>query len=49
VLDIRKFSSIIYIWYEDGHHRPFLVRFQELNLALPHRAGGAPKRRAAVG
>ena len=27
VLDIPFFSTIIYIWYEDGQLRPFLVRF----------------------
>ena len=26
VLDIVLFSTIIYIWYEDGELRPFLVR-----------------------
>jgi hypothetical protein len=28
VLDIKKFSSIIYIWYEGGKLRPALVRLR---------------------
>jgi len=37
VLDIRIFSPIIYIWYEDGELRPSLVRLN-LNLTLPLQA-----------
>ena len=36
VLDIRKFSTIIYIWYEGGELRPSLVRLKR-HLTLPHR------------
>jgi hypothetical protein len=38
VLDTRQFSSIIYIWYEDGELRPSLVRSlgeERVDLALP--------------
>jgi hypothetical protein len=30
VLDIKKFSSIIYIWYEGGKLRPALVRLSSV-------------------
>ena len=39
MLDIRLFSSIIYIWYEGGELRPHLVRLtgaKKLDLAPPH-------------
>src|SRR4051812_5765837 len=35
VLDIRNFSTIIYIWYEGGERKPPLVRLT-FNLALSH-------------
>ena len=50
VLDIAAFSTIIYIWYEGGQLRPFLVRLSQSNLTLADAgsagAEGATRRRA---
>jgi hypothetical protein len=55
VLDIPFFSTIIYIWYEDGQLRPFLVRSitDDLRKASADRRvnvpGGSPHRFENVG
>ena len=38
VLDIKNFSSIIYIWYEGGQLRPALVRLRNSSTS-PFRSG----------
>ncbi len=52
MLDSWCFSSIIYIWYEDGELRPSLVRSRELDLTLPklNKHGRCPDaKRAGIG
>jgi hypothetical protein len=58
VLDIKNFSSIIYIWYEGGQLRPALVRLARIPSSTSHlfvavaelnRNSGSPRRYAAEG
>ena len=53
VLDIKNFSSIIYIWYEGGQLRPALVRLARVPSSTSHlfvavaelnRNSGSPRR-----
>ena|SRR6188768_4090079 len=50
VLDIKNFSSIIYIWYEGGQLRPALVRLGRVRprpfaaIAELNRNSGSPRR-----
>ena len=37
VLDTARIRFIIYIWYEDGHIRPSLVKLNTVELSLPLR------------